>query len=176
MQSLFLVGLALLCQADADTRYRAQLEAAVPIEIAQAESQIKYLKSIKGGRREVIKAMLDGHQKRLVGLKNGEVIPVLRLNLSKPKIGDFGTVPADSIFVTQVIDGKNLLARVLWINDDRDRIERVHWVELDTTGIADKMSLDTSKIIFEVMGTKHYETVIGGSSTVWHLRKFVPKP
>jgi len=66
--------------------------------------------------------------------------------------------------ITQIVDGKNCL--VMPDVDYRSRHDDFIWFEMDTTGHVDCDELVVSEMCFTYLGTRKYETVMGGSKTV----------
>lgn len=93
------------------------------------------------------------------------------LDFASMKPGDFGVLSRgqwrfDRGNVLQVIDDKNLIARVFG-----DGAEFRFWLSnASTAGIVDGSALDVSGF-FECVGTKQYSTVAGSTLTIHHLRR-----
>jgi hypothetical protein len=142
---------------------------AVPQSIKAVESQLKFVRSPRyraapNERRELadkLKQMLDE-------LKNGETLPVLRIPLDKAGVGDIGfftngnpNEPA-TVGVFQVLDETSVLCK---------HRGRIFWLETPTEKLVDDSLLHLNDVL-EVAGTQRYDTVAGGTNTVFRLERF----
>ena len=108
---------------------------------------------------------------RLKGLRNGTAPWFAEMPGRSPTIGAIGRISA-SMFgrqpihkVTQVIDGQNMLIKSTgWARP---------WLDFWVKGVLTKDIVDGETLtipgVFEITGTRTYETVLGGSKTVFVL-------
>ena len=82
------------------------------------------------------------------------------------KVGDIGGLRDTSMWVVQIIDKSTVLVK------PNERMDVCFWM----SGIPTKELVDDSHMtrneIFEVVGTKKYTTVMGGSSTLFELSPY----
>lgn len=145
-------------------------EKAVPESIKAVENQLKLVNSTKYVRatpqerkeaKEKLKAILTE-------LKQGKTLPVLRIPLKSVNVGDIGFMTSGDpnqpsvVRVFQVIDGDSILAK---------HGERIFWLNTPTGNLTDDDTLLLNDVL-EVAGTQKYDTVAGGSKTVYRLERF----
>jgi hypothetical protein len=95
-------------------------------------------------------------------LKAGEV-GVLR------RIGQTGNEEKDlmNFEVVQVVDASNVIVKMHSIVGDETWL----WLKMPTEGIVDDKTYAAGDRIFEVLGTKRYRTVLGGTKTLFELEE-----
>ena len=91
-------------------------------------------------------------------------IGVLRRRFVRP-----GDDQAQRYEVLQIIDANNMIVQMEMMS--RGIFDSL-WLEIPTSGKADERNYLTGDQVFEVVGTKRYETAIGGTKTIFHLRRF----
>lgn len=125
-------------------------------------------------KRETIARMEETIEKtanRIAGLRDRTEDPAIAIDPRNLKIGHVGVLNQPTIM--QVVSGRDALVKIFWADPIAD--ETV-WLELESTqGLADGKEHDF-KGLFEVTGTKVYQSRSGPRS-VFVLRPFeMPKP
>ena len=148
----------------------ARCEKALPDSIKAVEHQIKlvsntkYVRATPQERREAKEKL----KMLLAELKEGKTLPVLRIPLSSVNVGDIGFMTSGdpnqpaTVRVFQVIDGESILAKFGG---------RIFWLNTPTHNLTDDDNLFLNDVL-EVAGTESYNTVAGGTKTVYRLERF----
>lgn len=91
----------------------------------------------------------------------------LPLSIERRQTGDIGELPR-AVKIVQVIDAKTCLVKIRL-----EESEQWLWLEVATDGFLDG-EMRTMGGLFSIVGTKKYNTAIGGSNTILHVRTFIP--
>jgi hypothetical protein len=80
-------------------------------------------------------------------------------------VGAVRSLGGIDIRIDQVIDRRNMLVNIYGVN---------FWVVMDTSGFVDDQDVAINCRAAAIIGTKTYETAIGGTRTVFVLKPFDP--
>ncbi|MGD9923803.1 MAG: trypsin-like peptidase domain-containing protein [Pseudorhodoplanes sp.] len=130
-------------------------QAMVDLDVRAQETARRKIRDIARDINELIDRRLD--------------MTITKLDPTNPETGQIGTVHLGRFEVLQVIDKENGLALVTPMNPT-GRSQTLFVKGIDLSNIADGDVFTVSpKLVFEVSGTRTYETVVGGTNTVFVL-------
>jgi hypothetical protein len=175
--------------------YLAQRDEQAAAEVKRLESEILRLSKDKSkSSREIVAKWRKAHDAlKKSGSEFEPQIPyqfcVLRASeigtLARNELGERGGRPGVTLIVSQIIDEENMLVDATWIYDDfvggpsrsdlrtvRKKIEHRVWLRGFPTAKLANGSAATIEGLVEVTGNKTYETVLGGSDTVFVIEPF----